>query len=117
MASSDNMMTPDPREGTLPKWAQREITLLRMRLGEAREEVAGAYGDMPDAVAFTDPYSDTPRPVAKIRENVRFHFGDQDRIDCSVREDRNREVLRVYSERRIVLTVEAANVIVLRTEW
>ena len=66
-------MSDDPREERLPKWAQAELATLRMRLEEARAELAKG----PDTSdSFADPYGEVPRPLgmdARVEFGSRFH--------------------------------------------
>lgn len=106
----------DPRENKLPKWAQQHIETLRMRLEETRDKLAGI--PKADAVGFTDPYSDIPLPVAKLRDTVRFHVDAQQRvfIDVRLREDDHGRWLEVMTSDRILVTPNASNVIEIRLE-
>lgn len=102
----------DAREKKLPVWAQRQIETLRMHLDEAREKIAGI--DRTDAVAFTEPYSDQPLPVAKLHDTIRFVIDEEQRdfIDVRLREG----YLEVMTSNLLSLTPSASNVVQIRLE-
>lgn len=81
---------PDPREPRLPKWAQSELSLLRMRVRAAENRYADlrrmVAGDVPDADTFVDEIttSDDGYPLP-VGVRVRFVLNDGEPTARAVR--------------------------------
>lgn len=99
----------DPREDKLPKWAQVELRMLRMRLQEAEDRERMNAGEISDPVVFIRPYSDIPHPVARAHEPVLFRIGDS-RITIKVSTRERKPVLEVTAYNgRLKITPQASN--------
>lgn len=69
--------TINERDGTLPKWAQKKLSILKRKVEVLEERLR----DIPEdgAAVFTDPYgfiTGRRRPLAKRHETVRFYLND-----------------------------------------
>lgn len=92
----------------LPKWAQREIDRLTMRLREASERLSAGPGD---SNVFAHPYCDNPTPLGRDTM-VKFVMGEAsgDALHVGIFEDG----LRVYGHRGIVIQPRARNAVDVR---
>jgi hypothetical protein len=69
----------DPEKlARLPIWARHEIQRLEGNLASAEAEVSALKGvpvehDPRPVIAWADPYSSEPRPVARDRDIIRFY--------------------------------------------
>jgi hypothetical protein len=58
-------LEPDPREPKLPKWAQSELSSLRMAVRSLEVALEEAKGNVPDADTFVLDYFRGNRPLPK----------------------------------------------------
>lgn len=102
----------------LPKWAQREMELLRLRLKEAKASLAehhvtggktqvsyGTYGEETHYI---------PQPYPGREQDVTFSFGGTDRmydkIEVGIRKDhRGEDYLHVMGGHGVMIEMEASN--------
>jgi hypothetical protein len=108
----------DEREAKLPRWAQRELDTLRMRLAEsdARYERAVATLAGPNTAASIQPNYEAPRlPVARFDENIYFatdsDSGPYDQL--TVRFDRQGE-LQIMGGRSLLVMPKVTNVVAVK---
>lgn len=99
-------------EERLPKWAQRELGTLRMRLREARAEVQRATsGYTGKAAVYVRPFADEPLPIAGTRETLRFILDNGSsyppHIDIAVKEDQ--QSLTMYGSSGLIIQPESSN--------
>jgi hypothetical protein len=105
---------PDVREDKLPKWAQANLRILRMRLSEAQERIDEYAGNFSDAVAFTDVYAATPRPIAKVGETVRFYTEDRNYVSVKLMKDGT--TIEVNGSDRFSVSPRSANSVWIKVE-
>jgi hypothetical protein len=108
----------DAREVRLPRWAQREVETLRMRLveSEARYERAVATLAGPNTAASIQPSYEAPRlPVARFDEHIYFatdsESGPYDQL--SVKFDRQGE-LQIMGGRPLLVMPKVTNVVAVK---
>lgn len=65
--------TPDPREKNLPKWAQGELNLLRMRLQEAQKRIDELNG-VAETDTIANPYAEYPQNLPS-GTSIEFRLG------------------------------------------
>jgi len=99
----------DPREARLPRWAQRELQSLRIKLQSTSTALAKAHGLVPGAVAVRDPHHDAV-PVAWPTDTIRFFMAGSEYpyVDVRLYE---RGVLDVRSSEAIAVIPQASNVV------
>lgn len=74
-------MDNDPREAKLPKWAQEELRILRMRLDEARKREEDAQAGYPGTNIFLVKYPNLV-PLPK-HSHIQFSL-EKGQIDVSL---------------------------------
>lgn len=58
----------------LPKWAQTEISVLQLRLDEAKKEIARRDENPESNTILGSPYSFKGEPIVYLRENQQITF-------------------------------------------
>ncbi|MET8684810.1 hypothetical protein ABZV77_11390 [Streptomyces sp. NPDC004732] len=103
----------DPREPKLPKWAQEELRLLRMRLREADKVIAEMHGQNPSTDIFVRDYVngdwDLPkhsRVLFMLEPKNPKRFSRKE-IEVSVRDGE----LYVYGTSTLRITPNVSNVV------
>jgi len=104
-----DMQTPDAREDKLPKWAQDELRVLRMRLREATEEVQ-AYALGSDEVLI-DPYSEHALPVGD--RDVSFKVYDRYDDMAYIKAKRDKGGLELYGTSMLRIDLHGSNIVPL----
>lgn len=111
----------DPREDKLPQWAQRQLRLLRMDLGDAENKIAERDGQFTDPVIFANPYADPPRPIGDKSDMIEYHVerpdGHKAELTVRVKSDlAGAEYLEVMAHGTLVLRPQAGNVMKIYVE-
>ncbi len=101
----------DFNRGTLPKWAQKELT--RLEAGVEYWKAKATVGPE-ESNTFLDPYAEKPTPLGKDA-HVAFVLGDRKSVQCYIQRDARtgRPYLYVYGS-GIYLAVEPSSANTLR---
>ena len=110
-------MSNDEREARLPKWAQREMRTLRMRVAErdarataeATEKTAVWYGRPDDALYGMAP----AKPLGEVNDKIYFVRPDGDRDYFTVSID-DEGALEIYGIDSLAVEPKVSNVIRVR---
>jgi len=106
----------------LPKWAQQEMALMRMRLAEARDRIVELEGkNPPGPVAVVTAVSDDPEyrsldtslRVARPEDKL-WTLGLHAQLDRTMWHERGAVQMRVYGMSQIQVLPVASNVVVIR---
>lgn len=118
---SENIVPVDSRVEKLPKWAQDHIAVLRMRLGEARNDADLARSRGPeDTDTVADPYAQSP-VYLPAGARVVFKLSEGRDITAHVMRGRGEAYLDVTASGwrggsdRLFVSPQASNVIRLTT--
>lgn len=101
----------------LPKWAQRRIATLEMRLAEERKRIAQFDGPIEDTNTVADPYDEVPRPLRRDA-TIEFRLDDwtddrgwQQNIRARVRRDVDGSFVEIHGGRGLTVRPWSSNVL------